>query len=352
MRGDVPIAVVLPDGTIGRMHRALATVETVTATAPIEAADAIERARVRGWDVVVKKGEFRPGDTCLYIEIDAFVPLDDPRFAFLEARGRKVVDGRAGHVLRTAKLRGAYSQGLVIGVASFPELAGIEVGTDVTDLLGIVKYEPPIPAELAAAAVGPYPSAFAPRTDAERVQNLVEDFATLRSAARWTATEKIDGTSVTYVNDDGRLRVASRNWELAVAETTQWSIADELGLLALLEPGDALQGELYGEGIQSNPLRIRGQRFAPFALWRGRRPVPRDAWPVGLAALAVPQLELALPDSVEACLEQADGLYSSINPERRAEGIVWHSDGAVFDTLGGRGCFKAISNAYLLKHAG
>jgi RNA ligase (TIGR02306 family) len=332
------------------MERRLVTVETITAITAIDGADAIERAKIRGWDVVVKKGEFRPGDRCVYFEIDAFLPLEDDRFAFLATRGEKTVDGRRGHVLRTAKLRGVYSQGLALPVELFPELADEPSGAVVGDRIGVAKYEPPVPAELAAAAVGPFPAAFAPRTDAERVQNLTAVFDRLRTATRWTATEKIDGTSVTYINDDGTLRVASRNWELAPADTTQWRLAAELDLLAALEPGDAVQGELFGEGVQANPLGIRGQRFAPFALWRQRRLVTRADWPNALAVLAAPVLDLDLPGHVEGCLAQADGLRSTINPDRRAEGIVWHSDGVLFDELDGRGCFKAISNSYLLRH--
>jgi RNA ligase (TIGR02306 family) len=330
------------------MERALATITRITDIAPISGADQIETVQVRGWQAVVRRGLYRVGDRCLYIEIDAFVPFDDDRFAFLAPRGTKTVGGRTGHVLRTAKLRGAYSQGLVMSLDEFPELADIADDVDVAPILGISKYEPPT--VLHGLAVGPYPSQFAPRTDAERVQNLVEVYDQLRSAAHWTATEKIDGTSITYINDQGTLRVASRNLELAPADTTPWRVAAALDILVLLEPGDAVQGELFGEGIQSNPLDIVGQRYAPFALWRDRMPLPRDQWPAALAAIAVPILPLELPETVAACIAQADQRRSAINPDRASEGIVWHSGSVVFDQLDGRGCFKAISNRYLLEH--
>jgi RNA ligase (TIGR02306 family) len=337
-------------------ERTMATVEPIVSVTPIPGADSIEAATVRGWTVVVRKGEFAAGDLCVYIELDAFLPVDDPRFSFLAARGVKHWDDRAGHVLRTAKLRGIYSQGLAIAVDQFPELvdpaALSGTGVDIADVLGIVKYEPPLPADLAGRALGLFPTRFAPRTDAERVQNLVDRFEELRTAATWMATEKVDGTSVTYIRDGGVLRVCSRNLELAPADGTQWRIAEQLGIFDLLDDGDACQGELYGDGIQGNPLKVRGHHFAMFALWRNRRPLPRALWPSALAAHAAPVYDLMLPATVADAVEQADGIESLIAPGRLAEGIVWHSaTGDTFAELEGRGCFKVISNRWLLKHA-
>ena len=84
--------------------RHLATVETITEIAPIPAADAIVRARVRGWDVVVRLDEFRVGDRCVYFEIDSLLDVADPRFEFLAPRGvRTTVDGRRGARRRSAR---------------------------------------------------------------------------------------------------------------------------------------------------------------------------------------------------------------------------------------------------------
>jgi hypothetical protein len=81
-------------------------------------------------------------------------------------------------------------------------------------LLGVEKWEPPLPANMGGAAIGAFPASLARKTEAERIQNLTEVFAKLRTCT-WVATEKIDGTSVTYINDQGTLRVCGRNWELA-----------------------------------------------------------------------------------------------------------------------------------------
>lgn len=338
--------------------RKLVTVEVVTGIYPITDATHISRARVRGWDVVVKSHEFQVGDQACYFELDSFLPLADPRFAFLEPRGSKVVDGVHGHVLKTARLRGTYSQGLILPASLFPELAGLGSGDDVAAALGIAKYEPPIPADLAGTVAGPFPTRFAPKTDAERVQNLTDDYDRLRAGHDWVATEKIDGTSVTMINDGGTLRVCGRNWEFAAPEKldgtpAHWNLAESLGILELLPDGWAVQGELFGEGIQGNPLRIKGHRCAAFSVLADGSYIPRHEWPAALAGIAAPALEdLVLPETVEEAVAQADGLKSAISPDRLAEGIVWHAaDGARLPELGDRSCFKAISNRYLLKHS-
>ncbi len=193
--------------------RTLATIETIKALAPIDGADAIEAATVRGWTVVVKKGEFAVGDPVLYVEVDAALPLTDPRFAFLAARGTKTYQDRAVHVLKTARLRGVYSQGIVFPLADFPEAAWATDGASKTldSHLGITKWEPPLPAGM--AAVGPFPS-FLLVTDAERVQNLdATTWAQVQAdPGGWLPTEKVDGSSLTaWVTADGVLHVASRN---------------------------------------------------------------------------------------------------------------------------------------------
>jgi len=340
--------------------RRLATVETILDVAAIPDADAIVRARVRGWDVVVKKGEFEIGDPCVYFEVDSMLDVADERFTFLAARGvRTDVDGRQGHVLRTAKLRGQYSQGLALPLGAFPELAGRLPGDDVTAALDVVKWDPPLPAELSGQVRGPRPG-WIPATDEERIQNLA---AVLDCPADWIATEKIDGTSMTVYADpesevDG---VCSRNYDLLPAEgNTLWRLARELDLHALLRksfPGRraAVQGEAYGAGIQGNPLKLRDQRFSAFTLRVEGGEVARGDWPEWATALSVPvRVEFAFPATVDQALADVDGMKSAVAPGRQAEGLVWRAgdrtDVRLADGQVVRASFKVISNRFLVKH--
>jgi RNA ligase (TIGR02306 family) len=340
--------------------RRLATVETVLDIAAIPGADAIVRARVRGWDVVVKKDEFRVGDPCVYFEVDSMLDVEDERFAFLAVRGvRTDVDGRRGHVLRTAKLRGQYSQGLALPLAAFPELAGGQPGTDVTATLGVVKWDPPLPAELSGQVRGQRPG-WIPATDEERIQNLA---AILDCPADWVATEKVDGTSMTvYVDPSSEVDgVCSRNYDLLPADgNTLWRLARDLDLHAALRtsfPGKraAVQGEAYGHGVQGNPLKLRDQRFSAFTLRIEGEEVPRGDWPDWAVALSVPvRTEFTFPTTVDQALADVDGMKSAVTADRLAEGLVWRAgdraDVRLADGQTVRASFKVISNRFLLKH--
>lgn len=321
------------------MERELVTLDTIASLEPIDGADKIELATVRGWKTVVRKGEFQVGDSVIYFEIDSALPLDDSRFSFLGARGTKIIDGRNYHVLKTVRLRGQISQGLVLPAEQFEQDGRPE----------IFKWEKPVP--MAAGNLkGNFPLEWAPKTDAERIQNLGRVIDQINELD-WVATEKIDGTSTTYINDGGTLRIASRNYELDVTpDLMQWKLTKRtpFNVMHLLPEGFAVQGEIYGAGIQGNPLGIKGTTFSAFNLYNQGALVPYAEWPEDLVPFRVPVLDWTLPDTVEGIVAQADGMMSTINSKRRAEGVVWHC-GSPQDFLGGRDGFKAISNTYLAK---
>jgi RNA ligase (TIGR02306 family) len=148
--------------------RKLATIETLHDVRPHPNADSLELATIRGWQVVVKRGEFQSGDRCVYCEIDSVLP-DRSEFQFLRDRKFRI---------KTIKLRGELSQGICFPITilnSGSELRRIRdqqlsEGSDVTELLGVTRYQPPIPACLGGNVEGSFPS-FIPKTDCERIQN-------------------------------------------------------------------------------------------------------------------------------------------------------------------------------------
>ena len=133
--------------------RKLATIRVAKELNPIVGADAIEAVRVDGWTCVSKKGEFQVGDKGIYFEIDSFLNGEDQRFQFLSKQFINF-EGKTGARLRTIRLRGQLSQGLFLPLEKFPELQGLAVGADLTEILGVTKWEPPMPAQLAGEVVG------------------------------------------------------------------------------------------------------------------------------------------------------------------------------------------------------
>ena len=340
--------------------RKLATLEVVRDILPIPDADRIEVAVVRGWHVVVEKGEVRKGDLVVYFEIDTALPLFDEQylFDFLSARGEKVIDGRRYHILRTMRLRGVYSQGLVLPAWEVEYALGegyfsqVEVGHDLTKALGLGKYEPPVPAN-SGSIIGPFLQHYARVTDAERVQNLTSVWDQIQAIPGWIATEKIDGTSATLIRDnDGRIRLCSRNWEIAKGDNLYWNtvrdyFGDEDSIK--LPTGMGIQFEIAGPGIQGNPLRLR--KLRPFIFGYTYLTVSQFRYSDGgYPDLMAPVYDLTLPPTIDEVIAQADGIESLAAPGCKAEGIVWHqSAGSTLQALDYRTCFKAISNTYILK---
>lgn len=328
------------------MTRELVTLATVEEVHPIPDADQIEVCRIRGWDVVTKKGEFQPGDKCLYFEVDSMLDIEDERFAFLAPRGvRTDATGHKGHVLKTVRLRGQYSQGLALPVDIFPEIHRENVSLD--ESLNVVKWDPPIPASIAGDVKGVRPS-WIPKTDEERIQNIPE---VLTFNEGWQATEKIDGSSCTFYwdPDEEYFGVCSRNYDLKENPgNTLWNLAETSGMRASLTGQSrkiAVQGEAFGEGIQGNPLKVKGQHFRAFnVVLDPVQRLPIEAWHDDVLDIAVPVYkDLPFPQSVEDALARVENIKSLISPDRAAEGVVWRSQS-------GKYSFKVISNKYLLKH--
>lgn len=351
-----------PNPANSTSERALATVETVTAIRDIPGADMIVCARIRGWDVVVKRDEFTVGDPCVYFEVDTMIEVADDRFAFLAARGvRSNGDDSYGHVLKTARLRGQYSQGLAMPLSQFPELHNAAVGDDVTDQVPVTKYDPPIPAELLGLVRGFRPT-WISSTDEIRIQNL-PDLLTSGAGLSWVATEKLDGTSTTYYvdpTDAGYRGACTRNLDLLHNNDSHiWQLAATHRVHDLLEdtfPNQraVVQGEAYGFGIVGNPLRLPDKRFAAFNLIVDGVRIPREQWPHWLTALSVPTHDLTFPTTVDEALAQVETLKSKVAPDRAAEGVVWRAVEATDITLDcGRvetASTKVISNKYLMKN--
>ena len=328
--------------------RKLATIREIKELLPIEGADRIELAIVDSWKVVVSKG-LTVGDRVCYCEIDSFLPIK-PEFEFLrKSCYKKLVDGTEGFRLKTVKLRGQISQGLCIPLNELPQLAQNQVGEDVSEILGITKWEPLIGVSLSSDAKGSFP-VFLKKTDEERIQNLTKEYQEyLTGGKQFYATEKLDGSSATFYLRDGEFGVCSRNLELKESENNSfWKVAKNLNIkekLKTLPFNACLQGELIGEGIQGNPYKIQGQDVRFFNLfnidtYEYLSIEELSKFCQGVDLLIVPNYDFALPQTIDELLLIADG-KSVLNREMDREGLVIRS-------IDNKISFKAISNKFLL----
>jgi len=353
------------------MTRKLVTRRTITDIYEHPNADALELARIDGWQVVVKRNEFLTGDDCIFFEIDSFLPADDDRFSFLAKSGvKKDESGRERIRLRTIKLRKELSQGLALPVSLFPELPE-QYDVDFSEELEVIKYERPEP--VVANAAGNFPS-FIPKTDEDRIQNVWNRLASKYADVQFVPTLKLDGSSCTVFHlgmghsdrwkgeshdvlhqgeKVAEVGVCSRKLQLKYDENSHfWKAVIDDGVIdSIKNMGDfAIQGEVMGPGVQGNKEKFNGYRFFAFALYdidRGSY-VPWE-WAKDLLEYSgVPCVPVVAPpmypfkefSGVDEMLAFSDG--PSINAKVR-EGIVWKSVG-----LDEPISFKSISNIYLL----
>ena len=328
--------------------RKLATIRKVDDIRPIDGADMIELAVVDGWKCVTQKGEFAVGDSVIYCEIDSFLPIRE-EFEFLRKSSFKKMGDDEGFRLRTVKLRGQISQGLLISPAVLNR--EFEMGEDVTEELGIVKYEPPIPACLGGTVLGGFPSNVT-KTDEERIQNLASVYDSYRGK-EFFVSEKLDGTSFTCFLDD-EFGVCGRNWQYAEDDKNSfWQAVANLGLREKMEQLGrrlAVQGELIGPGIQKNRYQLKKQQLFVFNVfdieqfgYLEKEEMNSVCQTLGLEV--VPFIDnLKVPDTIDEILEFAQG-KSVLNSQTEREGLVWvHGSGK------DRISFKTISNKFLAKH--
>jgi RNA ligase (TIGR02306 family) len=352
--------------------RKLASIRRISDIQPIPGADAIEVCTVDGWKVVAQKAMgYKVGDLVVYFEIDSWVPHTLAPFLTKNAAMPKVFNGVEGERLRTVKLRGQVSQGLLMPLTVLDQFGThikgvaregwklhngdiliLEEGADVTDVLGIQKWEAPLPTELRGQAQGMFPTQFAPKTDQERVQNMFREvYARKDEFYEWSL--KLDGSSMTVFKIDGVLRVASRNLELKINEENAGNSyvkkAMEIGKLIEDVDNIVIQGELMGPGIQGNRENLKDVTFFVFDIVD---PKSREKWDAdrrtrfvmqhGLMHVPVLGTYRELPfESVQEMLDFADSITSLTH--KVAEGVVFKS------LTDPEFSFKVISNKFLLK---
>ena len=339
--------------------RKLASVQVVNEIRPIENADAIECAVVLGWTVVVKKGEFKIGDKCVFFEIDSILPNEE-KYSFLDYK-----EEYNGYRLKTVRLRGQLSQGLALPINIFELPEDIEIGTDLTEQLKIRKYEPPVPEE-----VGAKPSNRVweiPKTDEERYQSN-PDLVDALKGKEYYASVKLDGTSTTIIlniNDENEpeVNVCGRNTCYEENPNNKyWAVAMKYNMKEkILEYYNktgkrlAFQGELIGPKIQGNKMGLTENDLYIFNVWIAEGKQPYEKCDIDTALSIVKGLELKfvpieLTGIFEYNAEDLQGLtelpynkyFKNAKPSQNIEGLVFRSKDMKVS-------FKVVSNKFLLR---
>lgn len=357
--------------------RKLASIQTVKSLAPIPGADKIEVATVLDWHLVVEKGEFKIGDTCVYFEIDSILP-ELPIFEFMRPRSFRV---------KTIKLKGQISQGLALPITSFPQVSDMPIDSDVTEVLGVKKYDPEAEEENKLAQYNPpksklvkhmlryawfrnaysklnpksgkFPSEIS-KTDETRVQALGSIIRANAGRNDLYVTEKIDGCSMTVLKENKRLfgivpttqfRICSRNLALPKPDGSDyWKYVNRTDMFTRLSRCArpvAIQGELAGPGIQKNKYGFTETRFFMFrAKWLDTgayatfQEMRELALLCDIEVVPVIQHKYCLQENVDDLVELSKG--DSVFAARPREGVVIRTYDQALS-------FKSINPEFLLK---
>ena len=358
-------------------NRKLASIQKIAEIKPIDGADAIEAVRVLGWWVVSKKGEFTVGDFVVYLSIDSWVPHELAPF-LSKGKPPREYGGVKGEKLRTIRLRGQLSQGLVLQVLHIDSYLEAEArkeepdsmptsrimfladeGKDLTEILGIQKWEAPIPAQLSGKMKGNFPS-WARKTDQERSQNLWDEIKAADNAGvRYEVTTKLDGSSMSVgMSPEGEYTVCSRNLSLLTDQegNSFVDLARKLDMetkLRELNRPLMISGELMGPSVQGNQEKFTGHQFFVFDIFDPRTGAYVTSkerldlvGQLGLQHAPILETGVTLSElgiqSLDDLLAYAEG--PSINAKQR--------EGVVFKSLDGSFSFKVISNSWLIKTGG
>lgn len=349
--------------------RKLASVRKINEIKEHPNADALELAIVGGWQCVVAKGRHSKGEMVAFFEIDSFIPVRD-EYEFLRKGCLKNLEGVGeGFRIRTVKLRKELSQGLVMPlneVLAPDQHYRFPVDSDMTEALGVVKYEKYIPSYLRGKAKWNFPSRI-PKTDQERIQNIFGEFDPVDSLL-WEVTLKLDGSSMTcYImdaeedNEEHKVGVCSRNIDLKLDQEGNHfvNMFNDLGMRDKLFSARekfgfefAIQGEIMGPGIQGNREGFFKHEYFVYDIWNITDQKYLNAWDRGdickfIGLAEVPDVSLMsfshVPRdkwSIEWFLKYAD--RRSIH-HKIAEGVVFKH------LTYPEKSFKVINNNYLLK---
>jgi hypothetical protein len=372
--------------------RKLATIQFIKDIVAIPQADAIQKATIQGWEVVVKKDEFKINDACVYCEIDSILP-DLPEFEFLRQSKFRV---------KTIRLRGQISQGIAFPLSILHGKYKVEEDYDVTELLGVKKWEPyqdqvkgqkqkakfvfpdwfpiflrrflvkkmPKVADLVCRILPNTTIArtwpgFFPKTDETRVQ-VLQNVLSKYVGTKCYITEKVDGSSISIYYNGGKFGVCSRNLDIQPDKTNKfwWAVLSYDIEKKLKNYGQdiVLQGELLGEGVQGNKYQLSGNIIQFYNAWdikKQRYYSYKELVAVldelQLLMVAVLDFNYTLTAIIPELVDMSKG-YSTLNSKILREGIVIRPLEEITDLdfrsklPNGRISFKSVNPEFLLKY--
>ncbi|MEH1933452.1 MAG: RNA ligase (ATP) [Nostoc sp.] len=307
-------------------------------------ADRLDIASIEdmGYQVIIVKGNFHPGDLAFYFPIDSVIPEN-----FLDKFG---IRNYYSKKLRAAKLRGIFSEGLLIPVGN--NFMG-NVGDDYTEYFGVTKYEYPIPQGMSGEVenfIGHYK--FPSPENLKRYKNI------LIEGEEVVVTEKLHGTNFTVLVDgDGTTKIGSHNyfWKNSEVNKTLVYIRayNENAAFQKLPPATQIFGEIYGVQDIKYGLNNGNIGIAIFAVRRGSYFLNYNDFVAFCEEFALPRVPvLYIGAYTWEAVSQFNNANSVVSPNCIMEGVVVQPVIEKTHPEIGRVVLKLISDRYLLRKDG
>jgi RNA ligase (TIGR02306 family) len=306
----------------------------IEAINPHPGADRLSIVEVLGYRVIVRSGDFCPGEVALYVPIDAVVPLSDSRFAFL---GK---EGKTHHRVKAARLRGVFSMGMLVKAPD-----DYVVGQDYAEALGIIKFEE---VQKGMSLRGNADTASPPsgHVPVYGMDNLLRYKEIIPPGTEVIITEKIHGCNARVLIDSDGVHVGShRTWWKPEDSNVWWAATKPF--FDRLPPDLTLYGEVYGK-VQDLNYGV-DLSFAAFDIWDNRKGVwlPWDEMVAFCEARSIPVVPVLYrgPYDFEATYKLAQG-NSVLAKDQIKEGVI------VKTTTENRIALKLLGEEYLLRKNG
>ena len=246
----------------------LATIEKVLDKKPIDGADKIELITILGWNVITKKDEYQVGDLCIYIPIDTTIDPTREYFKFLADKK----DPLKRVKIQTIKMKGVFSQGLVIPLDTISNMVNIDnieimEGNDVSEILDVKKYEKEnIINQITGvtAQIGiPFPIDIIPITDEDNLKTKYKCLEEFLNEEIYV-TLKMDGSSMTVINTPTNTFVCSRRLVLDKGSVMYQYVLRENIPERIKHLNIAIQGEFCGPKVNNNRLELKDYKYYVF----------------------------------------------------------------------------------------
>jgi len=237
---------------------------------PNEEVEKLEVGKVLEWPVVIPKGQYKEGELVVFITIDSIVPESNPYFEFMRRQKFRIWN---------ARFKGAPSSGLVCPTSILNDFVKMSApfegaeftwneGVDVSTILGITKYEKPLDLSVRGDAAGNFPTSLISISDEDNMLSNSKSLLELEGKDIYI-TQKVDGSSTTFIFNNGEFKACSRRFELKEGSGFPWTSATKYDIknkMTILGRNLAIQAESIGPKLNGNTMELKEPEIRVFRI--------------------------------------------------------------------------------------